>query len=92
MGRLREKIVGTPHSTPFAAARLAHAALLAAVAFSSLALSCDKGTDPETDPALSSVNLSTTSVIGGTNVPASVTLTLPASEGLLRFVRLKVTP
>jgi hypothetical protein len=73
--------VATLHSTPFAAARLAHAALLAAIAFSSLALGCSKSTDPDTEPALASVNLSTNSVIGGANVPASVTLTLPAPSG-----------
>ena len=76
-----EMIVATPRSTPFAAARLALAALLAVVAFSILALSCDKSTDPDTEAALASVNLSTNSVIGGTNVPASVTLTLPAPSG-----------
>lgn len=73
--------VATRHSTPFAAAREAQAALLVAIAFAILALGCSKPSDPETEAALASVNLSTSSVIGGTNVPASVTLTLPAPSG-----------
>jgi hypothetical protein len=71
--------VATSHSTPYAAARLAYAALLAALACASLALSCSKPTDPDT--TLSGIGLSTTSVIGGTNVTGSITMTLPAPSG-----------
>jgi hypothetical protein len=62
--------VVTPHSNPFAAARMAHAALLAAVVCATVALSCSKPTDPDSNAALARVN-----------VPASVTLTEPAPAG-----------